>query len=240
MMSVNDKLESLLAESRAPRDIEIETMSLNFYRMQLGDFVLNLLLGTKEAQEKAVSYRSFNVAAGMLAVRPGPLGTNMGRFYGVNVKVDGTDTINIHAEDMARKKARNAGFSAVSVVTVIGPTQEDHVSGLHTHALHPCGRCRERLSHDDLIKPDTLFVSAPEDFKVIDVTSLEGIIRLHQDGDESGIATFELNDSADLFTPLKELEAKAPDVEEVDDSEWQATVGGFLLQRFVRIQQNLR
>ncbi len=239
MTSVNDKLENLLAESRAPRDIEVETISLNFHRTQLADFVLYLLLGTKEAQEKAVSYRSFNVAAGMLAVRPGLLGTNMGRFYGVNVKVDETDTINIHAEDMARKKARSAQFSAISVVAVIGPTQQDHASGLHTHALHPCGRCRDRLSHDGLIKPDTLFVSATEDFTVIDVSSLEGIKRLHEDGDESGIATFKLNDSVDLFTPLKELEAKAPIVEEVDDSEWQATVGGFLVRRFIQIQQNL-
>lgn len=138
MTAVNDKLENLLAESRAPRDAQVESININFYRTQLADFALYLLLGTKEMQESAVSYRGFDVAAGMIAVKPGPLGQSVGRFLGVNVKVDETDTINIHAEDMARQKARKAGFAAVSVVAVIGPTQEDHASGLHTSTLHPC------------------------------------------------------------------------------------------------------
>lgn len=235
MAETNEKLDRLLRANTSPRDAKYETISIDFYRTQLADFVLHLLLATREYQDHAVSYRSFNVAAGVLALKPGPLNATIGRSFGVNVKVDESDTINIHAEDTAVGKAEDGGYRAVSVLAVVGPTQEDHASGLHTRTLHPCGRCRGRLSDKSIVRPDTLFVSANEDFTVIDFSNLEGIKRLHDHRDESGVTTFELHDSHDLFTPLVELEAKAPHVEEVDDSEWQEKIGQYLLRRYVKL-----
>lgn len=241
MTSVNDKLEKLLISSRWQRETNVDTYAINFFRAQLGDAVLKLLLCTQEAQEKAVSYRSFNVGAGVLAVRhaasyDSPHG--LGSYFGVNVKVDETDTINIHAEDLAVGKAAEARADAISVLTVIGPTQEDHASGKHTHTLHPCGRCRDRLSKHPLIHPATLIVTARPDFKVVEVSSLNGIRKAHDEEDSSGIATFELHDSEELFTPLSELE-KLPYIKEADDEEWQVTVGAYLLDRYAYIMQQL-
>lgn len=235
MTETNEKLDRLLRANKSPRDADYETISIDFYRTQLADFVLHLLLATREYQDHAVSYRSFNVAVGALAIKPGPLNAIIGRTFGVNVKVDETDTINIHAEDTAVGKAEDANYQAISVLAVVGPTQEDHASGLHTRTLHPCGRCRGRLSDKPIIRPDTLFVSANEDFTVIDFSDLEGIKRLHDHHDESRVTTFELHDSRDLFTPLVELEAKAPLVEEVDDSEWQEKIGAYLVQRYINL-----
>lgn len=233
MTTVNNKLESLLRESRAPRDVEVQTVTggFDFYRTQLADVVLNLLLGTREYQDKAVSYRGFNVAAGAVALN----GLRIGRFYGNNVKVDDTDLINIHAEDIAVGKAADENYQAVSVISVIGPTQEDHGSGLHTKTLHPCGRCRDRLEAHPLISPDTLFVTANPDFKVIQFASLAAIKALHRDDDPSGITTFELHESSELFTPLAELEARS-EIVEADDEEWQQTAGLFLARRYVELK----
>lgn len=237
MTTVNAKLESLLRESRAPRDVEVQTVTggFDFYRTQMADVVLNLLLGTREYQDKAVSYRGFNVAAGVVALN----GLRIGRFYGNNVKVDDTDLINIHAEDIATGKAADENYRAVSVVSVIGPTQEDHGSGMHTRTLHPCGRCRDRLEDHPLISRDTLFVTANPDFKIIEFASLEAIKALHEEEDPSGVTTFELHESAELFTPLAELEARA-EITEAEDDEWQETVGVYLSRRYVDLNNKFR
>lgn len=230
MTNVNTKLENLLRESRGRRDVEVQTVTggFDFYRTQLADVVLHLLLGTREYQDKAVSYRGFNVAAGAVALK----GLRIGRFFGNNVKVDDTDLINIHAEDIAIGKAADEHYQAVSVVSVIGPTQEDHGSGLHTKTLHPCGRCRDRLEAHPLISNDTLFVTANPDFKVIEFASLGGIKKLHDENDPSGMTTIELHESEELFTPLIELEART-EITEAQDDEWQEKVGVYLLQRYI-------
>jgi cytidine deaminase len=235
MTEVNDKLERLLIEGRFPGDTSIDSISIGYYRTQLADFVLHLLIETAARQPKAVSYRSFNVAAGAYALKPGPLGHIIERGMGVNVKVDDTDTINIHAEDLAVGKAAARGCDAVSVLTVIGPTQEDHVSGKHTSTLHPCGRCRGRLSNNALIRDDTLVVTAREDFSMIDVSDINGIKLLHDEGDDCGVRSFKLTQSQKLFTPVDVPETGVivlGDKYEVDSSEWDETIGMYLLHRY--------
>lgn len=225
-MSVNDKLQSLLIESRFQRDRESTSVlgGIDFYRPQMADFVLYTLLGTRVYQEKAVSYRGFNVAAGVLAVKA----SGYARFYGNNIKVDDTDTVNIHAEDIAVGKAERANYDAISVLTVIGPTQEDHASGLHTHTLHPCGRCRDRLSTHPLISDDTLIVTATPNFKTLELFNFPALERLHAKDIDEDIIRVELHDSDQLFKPLNDIEngyeARGNRVEEVDDSEWQEKV----------------
>lgn len=235
MTTANSKLEQLLRDNRAPRDVEVQTITgaFDFYRTQQADVILHLLLCTREYQDKAVSYRDFNVAAGVVALN----GLKVGRFFGNNVKVDDTDLINIHAEDIAMGKAADEEYKAVSVVSVIGPTQEDHGSGLHTKTLHPCGRCRDRFEAHPLISPDTLFVTANPDFKIIEFATFAAIKALHDHGDSTGVTTFKLDNSAELFTPLKELEAQTGVIKEAEDDEWQATAGLYLSKRYAELMR---
>lgn len=242
-INVNDKLEKLLTEGRFPGDTTFESIGIDYYRTQLGDFVLQLLMETKARQSSAVSYRSFNVAAGAYAHKHGPRGYTIGRNIGVNVKVDGTDTINIHAEDVAVGKAKYQGFGDVSVLTVIGPTQEDHASSLHTSTLHPCGRCRGRLHNSDMIRGDTLVVTARDDFTAIDISDLDGLRHLHDDGDASGVISFELHRSQELFEPVQIPESGRivlDDDLEVDSSEWDETVAAHLTARYFRLTSPLQ
>jgi len=204
-----------------------------FERFQLGDFVLQLLHETSEFRDRAASYRNFGVAAGAWCKG---VDQKYGRVLGYNVKVDDTDLVNIHAEDLVTTKAKDANFDQISVLAVIGPTQEDHASSKHTETLHPCGRCRGRLADSPLVRPDTLFVAARPDFTVIQFASLAAIQAVHDDGDDSGITTFRFPETPAILAPRSmpdDWTASRPmmRVEEIDSADYDETVGLYLLQR---------
>lgn len=206
--------------------------SANF---QFGGAVLGLLLDTSEFRDRAQSYRNFNVAAGAWCMGP----ETFGRVLGYNIKADETDAVNIHAEDLVVEKAAAADFTSISVLTVIGPTQEDHASGKHTETLHPCGRCRGRLAASPLINEQTLVVTARPDFRVIQLASLAAIIAAHDSGDASGITTFRFDDTPAILQPRKwEPGSGIPQaVEEIDSTDYDATVGLHLIRRFQELRQ---
>ena len=200
--------------------------TMDFARLQLTDVVLNLLLNTAAFRPKARSYRDFKVAAGAFAIGEG----TVGRVLGFNAKFDATDRVNIHAEDLVVAKAQEAGFDAISVLAVIGPTQEDHASGKSMPTLHPCGRCRDRLSDNDLMKNDTLVVMARPDFTAIEVGSMEQIRTAHSGGEQLQMFTYDT--TPEVFIPPVPNERGFLEPIEVDDTDWQSSMGSFLINRY--------
>jgi len=204
-----------------------------FERFQLGDFVLQLLLETAEFRNRAMSYRNFNVAAGAWALS----GRRYGRMLGYNVKIDDTDAVNIHAEDLVVQKAQDADLARIAVLTVIGPTQEDHASGARFRTLHPCGRCRGRLSDSPLLSNDTLVVTAVPDFTVIQCATLPEIIAAHEEGSDDKLMTFTFEKTPAVLEP-RDWDALQSStswmVDDLDSSDYDSTVGNYLVQRYIQ------
>ncbi len=230
--------DNILEISRQPRPLwDVEYLSatgaFDFSRLQLADVVLSLLVQTAEFRKIAKSsYRNFHVSAGAMAIK----GARIGRVLGYNIKLDETDLVNIHAEDLVLAKASDYGFDKISVLAVIGPTQEDHASGRHTPTLHPCGRCRERLRESPLISDDTLIVTAKPDFTAIELATLGDIEKVHETNDSSGIESYSFGATPQVFSPLPQPDEHGhirPSEHEVDDTDWQSTVGRFLTARYV-------
>lgn len=233
--------DQILKAVRQPvQNLDVEAQSVlgghTFERFQLGDFVLQLLLATEEFRTRAMSYRGFNVGAGAWCLDY----PRYGRVLGFNVKIDDTDQVNIHAEDLITAKAQDAGYKEISVLTVIGPTQPDHASGKETETLHPCGRCRNRLMESPLISDRTLFVTARPDFRVVQCANLPAIIALHDHGDEEGITTFRFDETPAILRPLQ-LSNESSMIHridheidsEIDNRDYDSSIGKFLLDRFV-------
>ena len=235
---VHDKMMRLASQPVPLHDVVGESAlgGHTFERFQLGDLVLQLLLETAEFRDRAMSYRDFNVAAGAWCLDY----PRYGRMLGYNVKVDDTDLVNIHAEDLVTEKAAAEGFQEISILAVIGPTQEDHASGKHTETLHPCGRCRGRLAQSELVSDRTLVVTARPDFTVVELASLSDIVGLHQDGDKRDMTTFRFDQTPAILRPrLWEpgQDAVPRRVEEIDSSDYDSSIGAFLTKRFFEMQQ---
>lgn len=222
------------------RDFALDsyTGAFTYERLQLGDCVLQLLLETSEFRSRAASYRSFDVAAGALCKGEG---TRFGRVLGHNVKLDDTDYVNIHAEDLVTTKARDAELGDIAVLAVVGPVQEDHASGALMDTLHPCGRCRDRLLESPLVSDATLFVMARPDFTVIQLGSLTDIRGAHNGGGNN-LATFRYLNTPPILRPRTipdEWNSRMEPVvvEEIDSQDYDLTVGHFLLQRYAQMQR---
>jgi cytidine deaminase len=231
--------DKMMAEVRRPlqhADVYLESAlgGHTFERFQLGDLVLQLLLDTSEARLRAMSYRDFNVAAGTWALKY----PRYGRLLGFNVKMDETDAVNIHAEDVVTAKALDAGYNQISVLTVIGPTQEDHASGKHTDTLWPCGRCRGRLAESPLVNDETLIVSATPDFRTIAMGGLASVIALHDTGDDSGITTFRFPATPEVLKPR--MYETGPNgmlaFPDTDATEYDESIGLHLLRRHAQLR----
>lgn len=210
-----------------------------YERLQMGDFVLGLLHETSEFRSRAASYRGFDVAAGAWCKGEG---NTYGRVLGHNVKLDGTDYVNIHAEDMVTTKAEDANLGRIAVLAVIGPIQEDHASGLEMDTLHPCGRCRDRLAASPLIDEKTLFVTARPDFTVIQLASLSAIRAAHNGGGSEEIRTFTFPETPRILQPRDMPNEWRPnvapvEVEEVDCTDYDSTIGLYLSHRYFESQQ---
>jgi cytidine deaminase len=193
----------------------------DFDRLQLGDMVLNLFINTAEFRNRAQSYRGFGVGAGAWAVAAGQ---RFGRVLGYNIKIDETDAVNIHGEDLVVAKAEECGYDEISVLAVVAPTQEDHASGVCAPTLGPCGRCRPMLAKHRLITERTLLATATPDFKAIELTTLEGLQRRHDHDDSSDITTFLFDETPPVFGPLPKPNSRGnlvlKDLEDVDETGW--------------------
>lgn len=133
--------ERMLAHASRPIarfDVAYEPLvpkGLDFYFMQQADPVLHQLLVTAKFLARAKSYRGFAVAAGLTVMD----GTRVGRVLGYNIKLDETDDVNIHAEELAHTKATQLRYNHIPVVTVLGNPQPDKVTGRMLATLPPCG-----------------------------------------------------------------------------------------------------
>jgi cytidine deaminase len=157
----------------------------------LGGYALLALKSAQNAyNDLAISYRDFKVGAAAAAFNP--VANRMDLVTGFNFKVDDTDLVNTHAEDIVIKKLERGGSYVVALLVVVGDVQPDQTSGLATATLHPCGKCRKMLSETPLISPDTIFMSATSDLGVVEVYDLDGLKNSHNNGDHSAINTVKL------------------------------------------------
>jgi hypothetical protein len=225
---------ALLTRTPEPRDFATVTAfnSLHPGRFQLPDHVLQLLIKTADFRKHAYSYRNFAVAAGAWAVRD----LEYASLMGFNVKADETDRINIHAEDMVIGKSDYYQYRYIPSLAVVGQHQHDQISGRPTNTLHTCGSYRQKMISSPQVTYDTLFTFALPDFTTIEYTDLDGLIRYHEDGDDSGITTARFDATPAVFAPLPSPSADGmyhlSEMEEVDDSDWQTAIVLPLMQRY--------
>lgn len=151
------------------------------YSRLVHGFAISALKRARQAQkDNAISYRNFNVGAAGVAYNPD--NSRLGIFTGFNAKVDGTDLINIHAEEVVVGKIRRFGGSIITLLAVVGDLQPDQQSGTVTTTLHPCGRCRKMLAETGLVTDRTVFMSATIDLQNVEIYDLPALVRLHDEG----------------------------------------------------------
>lgn len=194
---------SMLAREYGPQDVALSITPAN---------VLMALHRAREARQFAVSYRGFDVGAALFAFQYSPAGDRL--VTGVNIKPEQNSSINIHAEQSAIRKVAKAGFNAVSIIAVVGETQNDQQSGHEMCTLHPCGLCRGVLKASGLIDNDnTLIVTALPDLRTIELST---VARLEQYHDEQRFNEITRIDVPDLEL-LKPFEPTGP--VRLDDSD---------------------
>ena len=161
---------SVLHPEYTPQDVSLSITPAN---------VLRALHHAREARDLAVSYRNFNVGAAVFALKTIPASTQI--ITGANIKPEKESTINVHAEQLAIKRARQAGFTAISIIAVVGETQNDQQSGHEMCTLHPCGLCRESLKNSPLINNDlTLIATALPDLRTIELSTITKLGDYHE------------------------------------------------------------
>ncbi len=194
--------------------------------------ILFALHRAREARALAVSYRNFNVGAALIALSIGSPRFQV--LSGVNVKPDAESAMNVHAEQVALQKFHDREYSAVSIVAVVGETQNDQQSGQETPTLHPCGLCREVMAnHVGIHNEHTLIVSALPNLRTIEAYSLASLSRFHTSGDRSGIKLFKFPE-LEILKPLNLNASNDPvNVSALDDGgevEWNDSIGLFSLE----------
>lgn len=202
--------------------------------------VLRALFAAREARELAVSWRDFKVGAAVVGMTFQPSGMRF--MTGANVKPDEDSTMNVHAEQVALQKARDRQFDVVSIVAVVGETQNDTQSGKEMHTLHPCGLCRAIMLQDALVDPKaSLIVSALPDFSKIELYNLEALHAFHTTHDASGIQQFELP-HLEMFEPAP-TDVAAHIIEDTPESIreeriWNDSIGTYVANRRFDILNN--
>ena len=153
--------------------------------------LLAVLHKAREARDHAYSWRGFKVGAAAYAITPSP--SEFRIVTGANFKPSEESEDNIHAEQLAVKRARELGHSIVSIVGVVGETQPDQQSGHFTHTLHPCGKCRNVLGHSPLVHPEyTLIASALPDFRTIELSTISRLTQYHDDAAFDTVSRLEI------------------------------------------------
>lgn len=155
--------------------------------------LLAVLLKAREARDLAVSYRNFNVGAALFAMKYQPAETQI--LAGANIKPDPESSVNIHAEQLAMKRARQYGYTAISIVGVVGETQHDQQSGHEMGTLHPCGLCRTALGTSPLVdRNQTLIATALPDLRTIELSTVTKLDRYHNDAEFHHLTQIEIPD----------------------------------------------
>jgi cytidine deaminase len=122
-----------------------------------------LLIRAREIAQRADSYRGFKVGCAMYAFRRCPenlelLGSRWKIFCGYNTKPT-KDSLKICAEHRALMSARQAGYTRIVGMAVVGDPQPDDSGILHP-TLHPCKMCIDMFRHAPEVKGRTAIVTA--------------------------------------------------------------------------------
>lgn len=202
--------------------------------------VLLALFRAREAREYAVSWRDFKVGAAIVALsQDAP--SRLQILTGINIKPDENSELNGHAEQMALCMASDRAFDAVSIVAVVGETQNDQQSGLGMATLHPCGKCRSFMDDSPPIKQDTLIVSALPSLQTIEVSTLDGLHRYHASDskDTSGVVRFDYGDMSILkpydLKGLTDLSSMDTEETRAEENTWNVTIGSYILNHRLKI-----
>lgn len=212
---------SVLKPEYTPEDLSASITPAN---------ILSALFRAREARDVAVSYRNFNVGAAVHALRYIPSGTQF--ITGANIKPDKDSSINVHAEQLALKRARQAGYVAVSILAVVGETQNDQQSGHEMCTLHPCGLCRASLKASPLIDNEkTLIATALPDFRTIELSTVSALEAYHDDRQFEAVAQLEIPD-LDILKPVATgapIRFNDDDKTIEEDRIWQGILDEYLL-----------
>ncbi|MEO6761748.1 MAG: hypothetical protein ABI220_05275 [Candidatus Saccharimonadales bacterium] len=161
--------------------------------------IIPTLIGASRAREIAGSHRNFRVgAAALVQYQQGHVFAHQ-FVHGANIKpVQGLEEINIHAEHsiLSKCEVEREPSETASIITlaVVGDIQPDQQSGQATTTLHPCGVCREQFEDPACpVDEETLIVTANPELTTIEAFCLDGLRRLHQSNDPSGILTVQFD-----------------------------------------------
>lgn len=204
----------------------------------------NLLLAmhrAREAQSLAVSWRDFRVGAAIVGLDFEP--SRFQIMTGANIKPDPESSVNVHAEQSALQKARDRKFKAVSMVVVVGETQNDQQSGHEMHTLHPCGLCRDAMSEDPMVDEEaTLIASALPSFQTVELYDLKSLRSFHENDPNAQIARFNLP-PLKMFEPVVEtgepIRLEDDDETLAEEKVWNDSIGAYLTRRRFDILSSL-
>ena len=236
MTSPNEKLVDLvsrlpLVDSRPSFSVLHETYTDADFALSITPAnLLNVLHKAREARDLAVSYRDFKVGAAIFSMKRSPAETQI--LVGANVKPEPESTINIHAEQLAMRRATALGYNAISIVGVVGETQEDQQSGHVMSTLHPCGLCRTALGSSSLVSRNrTLVATALPDLRTIELSTVNRLDLYHDKAQFHHTTHVELGD-LELFHPVATgapIEIHDSDEMIANDRAWTEAIDPYLL-----------
>ncbi len=188
----------------------------------LPDKALSTIIGAREARPLAESHRGFSVGACALIRRRGEA---IAISHGVNMKSSsGRSVVDLHAEETILNSLRPR--DEVTVLTIIGPPQEDHGSGRQALTLHPCTyRCQPMLAESPHVGVDTLILCNTPDGTKLEWGTVADFQRYHR-GEPADItsASFETTPSVLFPVPRAEAYDLADPALDIDTTEWDAKV----------------
>lgn len=87
-----------------------------------------------------------------------------------------------HSEQELLSIIQKLGAITCNVLVVAGDIQVDQHSGKETKTLHPCGWCRDAITHNPLITEKTTIVTTRPDLSVVEYGSRDEYLEFHYSG----------------------------------------------------------
>lgn len=121
------------------------------------------------------SYRNFRVGAAAL------YSTDNGLWieYAANFKSGKECEYDRHSEQELLSIMQKLEAITCNVLAVAGDIQVDQHSGKETKTLHPCGWCRDAITHNPLITKKTTIVTTRPDLSVVEYGSRDEYLEFH-------------------------------------------------------------
>lgn len=142
-----------------------------------------------DAYKQGVSYRNMRVGAAALVLYTSESMKRGIVVCGANFKpVPYEGALNLHAEDVvaafANALKKPDETLSIPVIAVVGDVQPDQQSGKVTPTLHPCGLCRDKMTHGSLpLAPESIIITQTPDGAACEQLTLDELIELHATSD---------------------------------------------------------